>query len=666
MIQTIRAITLIFTVFFMTNVSANASANLIPRSVLFGNPEKAMVRLSNDGKHVSYLAPSNGILNLWIAPKDNISAAKVVTHDTDRGIRQYYWAYDNKHVLFLQDYKGDENFRLYSYNIDTNKTQLLTPEHGVKTVLYKNSIDKPSEILVGLNKRKAEYFDVYLLNLADSSLKLLLENDKFSEVIADNDLQIRFAVFMNSDGEEEYFERKGDTWAFYMKTPSEDSKTTGIIGFNKTNSALYWLDSRNRNTAALRSMSIESGKFTTIAEDKRTDIGVAAVHPTQKTIQAIAIDYDKPIIKVLDKAIEKDIEFLKSKHQGYFTITSRSTDDKLWLVAYADDVTPPNYYIYDRTSRTMQFLFSAQSKLARSNLAPMKPVIIQSRDGLDMVSYLTLPSSANAEKVLPMVLYVHGGPWVRDSWGINPVHQWLANRGYAVLSVNYRGSTGFGKNFTNAGNMEWGRKMHDDLIDSVNWAIKNKIADPSKICIMGGSYGGYATLAGLTFTPDVFACGVDIVGPSNLLTLLKSFPPYWKPILSDMKKRVGAWETAEDIKDLAARSPITFVDNIVKPLLIGQGAHDPRVKQAESDQIVDVMKKRNIPVVYALYHSEGHGFAKPSNRLSFYALTEQFLSKILGGQAESIGKDLEGSDFTLNGEKDPSSAKAVQIINDNI
>lgn len=642
----------------------NQNNKLIPRSLLFGNPEKLMVRMSHDGKHISYIAPKNGVLNIWLSSFDDISNAQVITDDTDRGIRQYFWAYDNKHILFMQDHKGDENFRLYSYNIESKEIALLSPENGIKTVIFKISIDKPNEILIGLNQRKQEYFDVYKLDLDDCTTSLILENDKFSSVTADNNLNIRFGVLSNSEGNEEYYEYVDSEWKLRMVSPMADSKTTGIMGFDNTNHALYMLDSRDRDTAALTLWNLNTNTTNLIFEDKRADISVFAFHPTKKNIQVIVVDYDKPILQILDPEIESDISFLQKMHQGFFSIVSRATDDSVWLVAYSDDVMLPHYYVYNRLEQKLSFLFSAQPELEKYNLCKMEPIIIKSRDGLDLVSYLTMPKDISIQ--VPMVLYVHGGPWVRDVWSFNHVHQWLANRGYAVLSVNYRGSTGFGKNFVNQGNREWGAKMHDDLIDVVNWAIAHNIADPKKICIMGGSYGGYATLVGLTFTPEIFACGVDIVGPSNLITLLESFPAYWKPIMVDMKHRVGDHETEEGRQELKNRSPLTFVNKIVKPLFIAQGEHDPRVKKAESDQIVDAMKKHNIPVLYAVYPDEGHGFAKPDNRLSFYAMTEQFLHLVLGGLAEDIGSSLNGANFVLNDQKNLTNTEVEGLIYRNI
>jgi len=321
---------------------------------------------------------------------------------------------------------------------------------------------------------------------------------------------------------------------------------------------------------------------------------------------------------------------------------------------------PARSYIYDRKARKANFMFSSRRDLEGLALTKLEPVVIKSRDGLDLVSYLSLPLGSDADndgrpdKPLPMVLDVHGGPWARDSWGFNPQHQWLANRGYAVLSVNFRGSTGFGKAFLNAGNRQWAAKMHDDLLDAVNWAVAENIADKQKVAIMGGSYGGYATLVGLTFTPDVFACGVDIVGPSNLVTLLSTIPPYWMPLVEQFSQRVGDFRTEEGKKFLESRSPLNFVDRITKPLLIGQGANDPRVKQTEADQIVKAMNSKNIPVTYVLFPDEGHGFARPPNRTAFYAVTEAFLAQHLGGRFQPIGDDFKGSSIKV-----PSGAEWV-------
>jgi dipeptidyl aminopeptidase/acylaminoacyl peptidase len=383
-------------------------------------------------------------------------------------------------------------------------------------------------------------------------------------------------------------------------------------------------------------------------------------HPTTYTIQAVAFNYTRPEWKVLDPSIQGDLDYLRTAARGDLLVTSRTLDDRLWTVAAIVDDGPARFYLYDRTARKATLLFTHRKALEGLPLAAMHPEVITSRDGLKLVSYLTLPVGSDARRAgrpdqpLPMILLVHGGPWTRDTWGFNGEEQWLANRGYAVLSVNYRGSTGFGKRFLNAGSREWAGKMHDDLIDAVDWAIKEGIADRGRVAILGGSYGGYAALVGLTFTPDVFACAVDIVGPSNLETLLNTIPPYWEPGIAMFTTRVGDHRTAEGRRFLESRSPLTFVDRIRRPLLIGQGANDPRVKQSEADQIVAAMQRRGIPVTYVLYPDEGHGFARPENRLSFNAVVEAFLSRHLGGRVEPIGRDFQGSTITV-----PTGAKDV-------
>ena len=380
---------------------------------------------------------------------------------------------------------------------------------------------------------------------------------------------------------------------------------------------------------------------------------VGYIDPRTRAPQAYTVNYLKPEVTVLNKAVQKDVDLLSRELGDGFAVTSRTLDDSVWTVAADDALQPASSYIYDRKAGKLTKLFDSRPALLKSPLVPMQSLELKARDGLTLVSYLSLPpgSDANGDGVpdspVPMVLNVHGGPWARDGYGFRNEHQWMANRGYAVLSVNYRGSTGFGKAFVNASNKEWAGKMHDDLLDAVKWAVDNKITTADKVAIYGGSYGGYATLVGLTFTPDTFACGVDIVGPSNLQTLLSTIPPYWKAFFEDFVTRVGDPRTEEGKKLLAERSPITHVAAIKKPLLIGQGANDPRVKQAESDQIVKAMKEKNIPVTYVLYPDEGHGFARPANRTSFYAIAEGFLAQCLGGRYEPVGNDFKGASLKV-------------------
>ncbi|MCC8467549.1 MAG: S9 family peptidase [Rickettsia endosymbiont of Eriopis connexa] len=655
-------------IFMFQKQTITNNNQIIPRKVLFGNPDKARVSLTYDGKYILYIAPKDGVLNIWLAPSDDISKAEAITHDKGRGIWSYAKAYNNKNILYTQDFNGDENDRIYSYNIETKETQLLTPEKGVKAGIAGASHKKPNEILIYLNERNPEYFDIYKLNLDTLDKELIYKNDRFTDCVVDENLNLRFGSLLDKDGAVEYYELKDGEPKLYTKISMEDSFNTSILGFDASGEILYMLEGRNRNTSALKAITLATGSEEILAEDSKADIGLFTVHPTKQTPQAVSIGYDRVSYKILDKDIEDDIKYLQALDRGDLIINSRTLDDKIWIVAYMADNAPVKYYKYDRANKKAEFLFTNRKELEQYNLAKMIPVIIKSRDGLDLVSYITFPNDVKLDennipdKKVPLIINVHGGPWVRDSWGYNPEHQWLANRGYAVLSINYRGSTGFGKDFLNAGNLEYAGKMHTDLIDGVNWAIKNNIVDSDKVCIMGGSYGGYATLVGLTMTPDIFACGVDVVGMSNLLTHVQSKAPYMTPLLSIYKTRIGPWDTEEEKEFLRQRSPINFVDNIKKPLFIAQGAHDVRVVQAESEQIVNSMKAKHIPVVYALYKDEGHGFAKPGNRISYYALAEQFLAKILKGRAEHIGDDLKNANLILNDKEKISGTEAEKII----
>lgn len=627
---------------------------LIPRAVLFGNPDKQAPRLSPDGKYLSYLAPVDGVMNVWVGPADNPDAAKPVTKDTNRGIRSYFWAYTNNHILYTQDKGGDENWHVYRVDLKTNETKDLTPLEKVAAQVEGVSHKFPGEILVGLNDRDEQLHDIHRVNLLTGERQLVQKNPGFAGFLTDEDFRVRFASKFTPDGGVAFYQPTGkDDWKEFLKVPMEDSLTTNPAGFDKTGDILYLLDSRGRDTAALTTLDLKTGKQTVIAQDPKADAGGILAHPTENTIQAVSFTYDRTRWDFKDDAVKKDFEILSKVADGEINIGSRTLDDRTWVVAFLMDNGPVRYYVYDRDTKKARFLFTNRKALEGLPLQKMHSRVIKSRDGLDLVSYLTLPPGSDPDgdgvptKPVPMVLNVHGGPWARDDWGFDPEHQLLANRGYAVLSVNFRGSTGFGKKFLNAGNKEWAGKMHDDLIDAVDWAVKEKIADPEKVAIYGGSYGGYATLVGLTFTPEKFACGVDIVGPSNIITLLSTIPPYWAPALQLFKDRVGDHTTEEGKKELLARSPLTLVEKIRKPLLVAQGANDPRVKQSEADQIVKAMQEKKIPVTYVLFPDEGHGFARPANRLAFNAVTEAFLARHLGGRYEAIGEAFTGSTITV-------------------
>ncbi|MBZ0271653.1 S9 family peptidase [bacterium] len=627
------------------------SIDLIPRETIFGNPDRAAVRLSPDGRWISWLAPDEGVLNIFVAPAGDLAAAVPVTFDRGRGIRGYFWAYAPDRIVYVQDEKGDENWRVYSVNTNSRETLTLTPTEKVRANIEAVSENFPNEILVGLNDRDERYHDVWRVNIETGAKTLVKQNEDYAGFMIDDNYTIRFAVRQTPDGGMEYLIADGDDFSPYLTIGPEDVMTTNPLGFDKSGENVFLLDSRGRNTAALYTMNLATKEKTLLVEDGRADVGGIITHPTGKYVQAASVNYLRNEWTVLDPDFEPDLAALRAVSDGELIVASRTMDDATWIAAFVRDDGPLSYYIYDRASKSADFLFVHRDALKDLPLARMHPVVIPARDGLNLVSYLSLPPAhdkgGRPDKPLPLVLNVHGGPWARDAWGYDPEAQWLTNRGYATLAVNYRGSTGFGKDFINAANMEWAGKMHDDLIDAVRWAIAQGIADPNRIAIFGWSYGGYATLVGVTFTPDQFACGVAGVGPSNLMTLLNSIPPYWEPMIELFTSRVGDHRTDEGRAFLASRSPLTFVDRIKKPLLIGQGANDPRVKQAEADQIVDAMQEKNIPVTYLLYPDEGHGFARPQNRMSFYAVAEAFLSRCAGGEFQPIGGDFEGSSIEV-------------------
>ncbi len=618
-------------------------SELIPRATFFGNPDRAMVRISPDGSTLSWLAPRDGVLNLWLAPTDNLDAARAITADTGRGIAQYAWARTGDRLLYLQDADGDENNHVYSVDPATDEVTDLTPIDGVAAQLMSLSDARPDHVVVGLNDRVAQLHDPYLIDVRTGERKKLGENPGFAGFLIDDDHAPRFGIAMTPTGDLQVLAATDSGWEPFTTIPSDDTLTTHLVGFDASGRTLYMLDSRERDTAALTATHLDTGRVRVLAHDPQADIEGWMQHPTTRVVEAASSVYERKRLHVLDPAIQADLDTLGQRVQGDVDVISRSVDDQLWVVAGMRDDGPIGYHLYRRDTGEVRFLFTNRSALDDLELRPMQPVVLRASDGLDMVSYLTRPPT---ESPVPLVLLVHGGPWARDSWGYNPLHQWLASRGYAVLSVNFRSSTGFGKAHINAGNKMWGTRMHDDLLDAVRWAIDEGITEPGRVAIMGGSYGGYAALAGLTFSPTFFACAIDIVGPSNLITLLETIPAYWAPMRALFDTRVGNIDSEREL--LTERSPLTHIDRIERPLLIGQGANDPRVKEAESTQIVDAMRQRSIPVTYALFPDEGHGFARPENRLAFYAVAEQFLAEHLGGSAEAIGSAFEGSSIELS------------------
>ena len=608
---------------------------LIPREVLFGNPERTSATVSPDGTHLAYLAPYEGVLNVWVRTIGQADD-RVVTRDRKRGIRLYTWAFDGRHLLYLQDFDGDENWHVWGVDLTTGAIRDLTPFDGVRAEILDLDPRHPDEMLVALNVRDARYHDVYRVNIATgAAVAEIINPGDVVGWLADSRFQVRGAYRALPDGGFQLAVRDaadpGDpagwrplvTWG-----PEEEGHP---YTFTEDGNAIYVASSIGTNTLELRLVDVRTGAESVLASDRAVDLSGVLIHPVEHRVQAAGFNLDRLEWKALDDALAGDLAWLQSQGKGELHVESRSLDDSLWVVLYVQDKAPAAYYLYRRRDAALDFLFTTRPALEQYPLAEMKPVQIQARDGLTLHGYLTLPPGVEARN-LALVLNVHGGPWSRDTWGYDAEAQWLANRGYACLQVNYRGSTGYGKKFLHAGDKEWGGKMHDDLIDAVQWAVNEGIADPQRVGIFGGSYGGYAALAGAAFTPEVFACAVDIVGPSNILTLIASIPPYWEPLRRLFTVRVGDPDTEREF--LMQRSPLFSADRIQCPLLIAQGANDPRVKKTESEQIVAALRERGKPVEYMVFEDEGHGFARPENRLRFYAAAERFLARWLGGRCE--------------------------------
>jgi dipeptidyl aminopeptidase/acylaminoacyl peptidase len=616
---------------------------LIPREVLFGNPERVSPHISPDGTRLAWIAPHEGVLNVWVAPIGaagdpgasgaDWDAAEVVTDDTERGVRVFAWARDGRHLLYLQDTGGDENWRLYDVDMETMAKRDLTPYDGIQARIIATRKSHRDEVLVGMNRDNPQLHDVYRLDLKTGELAKLIENPGYAGWLADEDLVVRGALAPLPDGGFDMLVRDDAEadWRTLLTIPADDAPASDVLAFTGDGKSLLGISSVGVDTGRLIRVNVASGDTQVLLEDPEADVAGAVLHPDTREPQIVVVLKDRTEYHVLDPAVETDYEAIRALHSGDPQLAGRDEADRTWLVAFTDDAGPVRYFAYDRASRTGRFLFDSRPELSRYDLARMEPFSYTTRDELTVHGYVTFPPNGGRSG-LPTVLNVHGGPQVRDVWGFNPEAQWLANRGYLCVQVNYRGSTGYGKAFVSAGDREWGAKMHDDLLDAVGYVVDQGWADPDRVAIYGGSYGGYAALVGAAFTPDAFCCAVDIVGPSNLKTLLETIPPYWAPMKAQLHKRVGNPETDEEF--LWSRSPLSRARDIRIPLLIAQGANDPRVKQAESEQIVAALAEAGIDYEYMLFPDEGHGFAKPENRLTFYAAAERFLARYLGGRFE--------------------------------
>jgi len=608
---------------------------LVPREVIFGNPERVQPRISPDGTRLAYIAPRDGVLNVWVgevgAPEDGF---RPVTDDTDRGIQVYFWSHDNRRILYPQDKDGDENWRLYDVDLDSGATRDLTPFDGVQAQFIAYEKRFPTEMLLGLNRDDPELHDVYHLDLVTGELEKVVENFGVTGWAADPELRVRAALRHRPDGGMDVVARRPDgpdEWATVLAVGAEDALGTHLQGFTGDGRGLYLVSSVDADASRLLRLDLDLGGTEILAEDPRYDVGAVVLHPDSREVQLVNVIKARDETCVLDPSIQADIDGIRSIQKGDFGITDRDHADRQWLVTFSVDDGPDSYYLWDRQTRAATFLFHHLPALSDYRLAPMEPFAFSARDGLEIHGYVTFPVGTERER-LATVLCVHGGPWGRDVWGYSAGVQWLANRGYLCVQVNFRGSTGYGKEFLNAGDREWAGKMHDDLIDAVEFVVDAGWADPERVAILGGSYGGYAALVGATFTPDVFRCAISFAGISNLLTMLENIPRYWVPIVAQFHQRVGDPETEAEF--LWSRSPLSRVDDIRIPVFLAQGANDPRVTQAESEQIVAAMREKGIEHEYMLLPDEGHGLAKPENRMRVFAAVERLLAKHLDGRYE--------------------------------
>jgi acetyl esterase/lipase len=619
---------------------------LIQLETLFSDPDRLQPLLSPDGQHLAYIAPYNGVLNIWIRSLEPGSDARPLTKETDRGIDLnggYFWSYNCEQVVFRRDVGGAEQFGFFAIDIYTGQETRLSPEfdkdgmrvqaRGKGLILNLNAEpSKPDEIILAINSRDQHIHDLYLVNTRTGATTLLKESaPNIRSWVIDRELNVRGCLRSEPDGTLVLLVRNSVNEEFteLLRWEHEDCPPSRPLGFTPDGKGIYLIDSAGRDTGVLTQMDIASSEKHILAEVDGYDVG-------------------KMTCSALNSGIEVDYRILAQTGEGSFFVTSRTLDDSMWTVGYVSDDRPPRHYLYHRSDMLLEFLFNSHAVLDDIPLVPMQSIRYVARDGLIIHGHLTLPKNRQAKG--PLVLRVHGGPQARDYWGFDPEVQWLANRGYTCLQVNYRGSTGYGKAFMNAGDREWGGKIQDDLADAVNWAVEQGIADPARIAIYGASFGGYTALCGAAFTPNLYCAAISVCGPCNLLTHRGLEPPYWERRRAQNDRRVGRlpryssgervgepkaeadWtdDDRADIEFLRSRSPLFRADDVQVPVLIAHGANDPRVTRHESDQFVEALRTNGLRVEYLLYEDEGHYLAQPENRLDFYRHAEHFLASSFG------------------------------------
>ena len=623
---------------------------IIDREIFFGDPEISGAQLSPDGKYITFIKPFKNVRNIWIKErKQAFDKARPLTADTTRPIPGYFWSQDSKYVLYVQDKGGDENYRVYAIDPSVPgdpvpPARTLTPQEKIRAMIIDVPRLKPNEIIVGFNDRDPSLHDVYRIDIATGERTLIRQNkENIAGWMTDLNGDLRLGIRQTGDGGTEILKLQ-DTSLISIYSVTAD-EAVNPIRFTPDGNSFYLETNKSDalDKTQLELFDLKTGTTTLIEKDPKNEVDFGSAFFSDVTNELLATVYRGDVIRVYpkEKKFAKSYEQLKKQFPGgNLGLTSTTKDESIWLVGISSDVDPGSTYLFDRKTGKTELLYRSRPNLPSKHLAAMKPLRYSARDGMEIPAYLVLPKGVPS-KNLPTVIFPHGGPWARDYWGYNGTAQFLANRGYAVLLPNFRGSTGYGKKFLNAGNKQWGTgSMQHDITDGVQYLVKKGIADPKRIGISGGSYGGYATLAGLTFTPDLYAAGFDIVGPSNIITLLNSIPPYWAPMKKTFAIRVGDKDDPKDKDMLEKQSPLNSAKNIKAPLFVVQGANDPRVKKAEADQIVVALRDLGRQVDYIVAPDEGHGFAGKENRIAMYTAMEQFFAKHLNGRVQKDVRDV--------------------------
>jgi dipeptidyl aminopeptidase/acylaminoacyl peptidase len=639
---------ILFLAFIASAIGQKTSAPpLIDRDIIFGNPEIAAAQLSPDGKYVAFLKPWKDTRNVYVKAVDEpFSAARLMTTEAKRPVAGYFWTRDSKYILYAKDNDGDENYNVYAVDpaakpaagADAPPSRDLTGLKGVRVIIFEVPKSDPDTVYIGLNDRDKAWHDLYKLKLSTGEKTLVRKNtERITGWVFDLKGQLRAATRSAENGDTEILRVDAD--GFVKVYSCSVFETCGPLQFQPGDQRIYMETNKGTDLISLVLFDPQTGKTEMVESDPLGKVDFGGALFSEANDELVETWYTAARVKTYykNKAFGDDVHWIEHKFPDHeINVVSRTKDEQVWLVTAVSDTEPGETLLFNRKTRTLTPQFTVREKLPRADLAQMKPVTYKSSDGLEIPAYLTLPKGVEA-KNLPTLIIPHGGPWGRDNWGYNSLAQFFANRGYAVLMPNFRGSTGYGRKFLDAGNLEWGRKMQDDLTWGVKFVVAQGIADPKRVGILGGSYGGYATLAGVAFTPDLYAAAVDIVGPSNLITLLDSIPPYWESIRTMFYKRMGDPSTPQGKALLMEESPLSSADKIKTPLLVAQGANDPRVNRREAEQIVIALRDRGFPVEYILAPDEGHGFARPINNLALFMASEKFLALHLGGRYQEGG-----------------------------